>query len=154
MPLRCATILWLCFLVDTTWGSDLQPFPVVVDGKERHVIHLPRAADESRFMVELVPGKTELVDCNLRSYRASIQRRILDGWGYSYYVLGELEPGPSTRKACSPNSASRRFVPVLGEGLMLPYNSRVPLVVYLPPGLQLKYRVWRGDKILSDARAE
>ncbi|AMX01234.1 ecotin family protein [Microbulbifer thermotolerans] len=154
MSLRRAAILCLSCFTGTAGASDLDAFPATVDGKVRLVIRLPRAADESRFMVELVPGKSEVVDCNLRSYRAAIRRETLEGLGYPYYVLAEPEPGPAGHKTCPAGSRSRRFVPVRGEGLMLPYNSHLPLVVYLPPGLQLKYRVWRGDKILSSARAE
>lgn len=154
MSLRCALVLVLYCLAGTGWASDLEAFPATVDGKVRQVIRLPKVVDESRFMVELVPGKTEMVDCNLRGYRARISRETLDGWGYPYYVLGHPEPAPTTLKACPPGSESRRFVRVRGEGLMLPYNSRLPLVVYLPADLQLKYRVWRADKILSDARTE
>ncbi len=154
MPLRRALILPLCCLAATAQASELEVFPSTVDGKVRQLIRLPKVVDESRFMVELVPGKTELVDCNLRSYRAAIRRETLDGWGYPYYVLAEPEPAPTALKACPPGSESRRFVRVRGEGLMLPYNSRLPLVVYLPTDLQLKYRIWRADKTLSDARTE
>lgn len=155
MWLRCALSVFLCSLlyafVAGVGATDLSAFPERIDGKQRRVIELPKVIDESRFMVELVPGKTELVDCNLRSYRAPIKRATLDGWGYRYYVLGELTPGPATLKACPDGSKTRRFVRVRGEGLMLPYNSQRPLVVYVPEGLQLKYRVWRADKTLSEA---
>ncbi|MFC6633952.1 ecotin family protein [Microbulbifer taiwanensis] len=154
MLLRCALSVALYSLVSPAPASELDAFPTTVDGKQRQVIRLPKAVDESRFMVELVPGKTELVDCNLRSYRAPIKRETLDGWGYPYFVLADPEPAATTLKACPSGSESRRFVRVRGEGLMLPYNSRLPLVVYLPADLQLKYRVWRADKTLSDARTE
>lgn len=151
---RCTLFFTLCCLAAGSAAADLKVFPSSVEGQQRQVIHLPRVADESRFMVELVPGKSAVVDCNLHSYRARIRRETVEGWGYPYYVLGRPTPGPTTLKACPQGSKSRRFVRVRGEGLMLPYNSRLPLVVYLPAGLQLKYRVWRADKSLSDARAE
>lgn len=155
MWLRCvlsfALSSLLCAFAAGVGAADLNAFPKRVDGKQRRVIELPRVIDEGRFMVELVPGKTEMVDCNLRSYRAQIKRATLDGWGYSYYVLGEPTPGPATLKACPDGSKTRRFVRVRGEGLMLPYNSSLPLVVYVPEGLDLKYRIWRADKTLSEA---
>lgn len=152
MWLRCALFVFLCLPAAGFAAVGLGVFPLHIDGKQRRVIDLPKVADESRFMVELVPGKTELVDCNLRSYRAPLKRATLDGWGYSYYVLGEPTPGPTTLKSCPDGSKARRFVRVRGEGLMLPYNSRLPLVVYVPQGFQLKYRIWRADKTLSDAK--
>lgn len=154
MPLRCALFAALLLFTTAAACSDLDAFPESLDGKRRQVIHLPRVADESRFMVELVPGKYEMVDCNLRGYRAPLKRGTLSGWGYGYYVLGEPRPAPTTLKACPEGSEARRFVRVRGEGLMVPYNSERPLVVYLPEGFELKYRVWRADKTLSDAHSK
>lgn len=149
---RCAFLLLLGLVSAGDCAAELSAFPTVVDGKTRRVIELPGVADESRFMVELVPGRKELVDCNLRSYRASIERRTVEGRGYTYYVLGDPQPGPATLKACPDNSKSRRFVRVRGQGLMLPYHSRLPLVIYVPEEFQLRYRIWRADKTLSDAK--
>ncbi|WP_020413810.1 ecotin family protein [Microbulbifer sp. VTAC004] len=133
-------------------AEPLDAFPVEVEGKQRHVIQLPKVVDESRFMVELVPGKSEVADCNLQSFSAPLERQLLPGWGYPYYVLSELKATPDTQKVCAPGSESRRFIRVRAEGLILPYRSNLPLVVYMPQGVQLKYRVWRADKNMSDAR--
>ncbi|WP_444920621.1 ecotin family protein [Microbulbifer sp. CnH-101-G] len=135
-------------------AEPLDAFPSEVEGKYRHVIELPKVVDESRFMVELVPGKNALADCNLRSFNAPLQRQVLPGWGYPYYVLADLKPAQGTSKVCGPDSESRRFIRVRGKGLILPYTSSQPLVVYLPEGVQLKYRVWRADKNLSDAQSK
>lgn len=135
-------------------AEPLDAFPTEVDGNQRHVIQLPKVKDESRFMIELVPGRREVADCNLRSFTAPLHREVLAGWGYPYYVLSDLKPTPGTRKICAPGSDSRRFIRVRGDSLILPYSSRLPLVVYLPEGVLLKYRVWRADKNLSDARTQ
>ncbi|USD21622.1 ecotin family protein [Microbulbifer variabilis] len=146
--------LILCCVVPLQAAEPLDAFPAEVEGKRRHVIELPKVVDESRFMVELVPGKNALADCNLRSYSAPLQRQVLPGWGYPYYVLAELKPSKGTSKVCGSDSESRRFIRVRGNGLILPYSSSQPLVVYLPEGVQLKYRVWRADKNLSDAHSK
>ncbi len=151
MSLRHLLFLFLACVAVSAGAVDMSVYPTTVDGRERHVIALPKVVDESRFMVELVPGKTELADCNLRSYRAALERRTLAGWGYPFYVLAEPEPGPKTNKACPEGSQTRRFVRVRGDGLLVPYNSHLPLVVYLPRDVQLKYRIWRADKTLSEA---
>ncbi|WP_299584932.1 ecotin family protein [uncultured Microbulbifer sp.] len=146
--------LFLCCVAPLQAAEPLDAFPAEVDGKRRHVIELPKVVDESRFMVELVPGKSSVADCNLRSFRAPLQRQVLPGWGYPYFVLADLKPTQGPRKVCAPGSESRRFIRVRGDGLILPYTSSQPLVVYLPEDVQLKYRVWRADKNLSDARSE
>jgi hypothetical protein len=38
-----------------------------------------------------------------------------------------------------------RFVTLGGEAQLLRYNSRVPLVVYLPADVELRHRLWRAD---------
>ena len=154
MRLSIALTALMVGLVTQTLAADLGVFPTTIDGKRRHVIELPKVVDQNRFMVELVPGRIELADCNQRIYRARIERATLDGWGYSYFVLADPQPAASTLKACPDNSKSRRFVRVRGDGLMLPYNSALPLVVFLPDGFQLKYRIWRADKNYSDARMQ
>lgn len=146
--------LALCSAASVQAAEPLDAFPAEVNGKQRHVIQLPKVIDESRFMVELVPGKNEIADCNLRSFSAPLQSEVLSGWGYPYYVLSDLKATPGTQKVCTPGSESRRFISVRGDGLILPYTSSQPLVVYLPVGVQLKYRVWRADKNLSDAQAQ
>ena len=63
--------------------------------------------------------------------------------GYDYYVLRDLTPGPSTLMACPRGAAQRRFVGVADETLIR-YNSRLPLVVYTPRDVELRYRVWQA----------
>ncbi|MDP5210829.1 ecotin family protein [Microbulbifer sp. 2205BS26-8] len=147
-------VLILLYMTTVQAADPLDAFPAEVEGKQRHVIQLPKVKDESRFMIELVPGRREMADCNLRSFTAPLRREVLAGWGYPYYVLSDLKPASGARKICAPSTTSRRFIRVRGDGLILPYSSRLPLVVYLPEGVLLKYRVWRADKNLSDARTQ
>jgi ecotin len=37
-----------------------------------------------------------------------------------------------------------RFVTVRGEPNLLRYNSRLPIVVYVPNGVEVRYRLWRA----------
>ena len=32
-----------------------------------------------------------------------------------------------------------------GEPELMRYNSRLPLVIYVPQGVEVRYRIWRGD---------
>ena len=38
-----------------------------------------------------------------------------------------------------------RFITLGGEPRLLRYNSRLPLVVYVPDGVEVRYRFWRAD---------
>jgi len=153
MSLRAALLPLLLALWSAAAGAAPPgTYPAALDGATRHVIHLPKVADPGRYRVELVPGRSELADCSLRGYSAALERRNLPG-GAPYYVLGALQPLPAAG-SCADPTRKRRFVRVRGDNLLLPYDSRQPLVVYLPAQMQLKYRIWRADKSLSDASAQ
>jgi ecotin len=40
-----------------------------------------------------------------------------------------------------------RFITLGGEPQLLRYNSRLPLVVYAPDGVEVRYRLWRGGEM-------
>lgn len=46
---------------------------------------------------------------------------------------------------CPPGSERTAFVRSSDETLVR-YNSRLPLVVYTPEDVELRYRVWRGGE--------
>lgn len=124
-------------------GDDtLAPFPAAKEGFARHVIELPEQSDENAYQVELIAGKTLQVDCNRQSLGGQWQTQTLEGWGYNYYELGAIGPGISTRMACPPDSAHEAFVSVGGEPLLVRYNSKLPLVIYAPSEVQVRYRIW------------
>jgi ecotin len=45
--------------------------------------------------------------------------------------------------AVDPNAPKvARFIALGGDPYLIPYNSRLPIVVYLPAGVEVKYRIW------------
>lgn len=139
------TALFLGLSLSACAASDdaLAPYPAAQDGYTRHVIELPEQADESTYKVELIAGKTQQVDCNRHSLGGGEwQSRTLEGWGYSYYELGAIGPGISTRMACPPNSSHEAFVTLGGEPMLVRYNAKLPLVIYAPSEVEVRYRLW------------
>lgn len=128
--------------VPETPTVSLDAFPAPDSGYERHVIHLPIGNYEDNLKIELLPGKLQEVDCNPHHYTASLQEKTLEGWGYNYYELSDLAGPVSTKMACPDNTEMLKFVPVFGQGSLLQYNSNLPVVVYLPTGLELRWRTW------------
>ncbi len=134
--------------------GDLEAFPAAEDGMQRHVIRLPALEDEDAARVELIAGRDLEVDCNQHWYSASLSEQNISGWGYSYYVIEQMGGPASTLKACPGEPRERRFVSArLGESL-LRYNSRLPLVVYIPEGFELRYRVWSASDEIRAASSE
>ena len=136
--LACALPLAAC----AATPEALKPYPAAAAGYQRHVIELPAQANEAGHKVELIAGKTLEVDCNQQRLGGQWQEKTVEGWGYNYYELGQVGPAMSTLMACPDNSRKQAFVPVGGEPLLVRYNSKLPLVIYAPADVQVRYRIW------------
>ena len=55
---------------------------------------------------------------------------------------------------CPDGSRQQAFVAVGGEPLLVRYNSRLPLVVYTPADVQVRYRIWSAAPDSSPAKAQ
>jgi ecotin len=42
-----------------------------------------------------------------------------------------------------------RFVTLGGEPFLIRYNSRLPVVVYVPEGVEVRYRIWSAGPALE-----
>lgn len=125
-----------------TANTNVEAFPEAKEGYQKHIIHLPIGSYENNLKVELLPGKVQEVDCNTQQYNGKFEEKILEGWGYTYYELSDVAGPVSTLMACPEDKKSLQFVPVHSNGSLLQYNSRLPVVVYLPTGFELRWRTW------------
>lgn len=130
------------------------PYPEAESGFVRHVIQLPTQADETAFQLEVLAGKELDVDCNRKRLGGELKQHTPDGGGYSYYRLDKVS-GPSiTMKACPNNMTRRALVPVIGKGFLLRYNSKLPVVIYTPKDVEVRYRLWSASAEVNKARVE
>ena len=121
-------------------------YPGPPAGMERKVVLLPhveRGADND-LQVELVVGRVIETDgINHYGFGGAIHERNIDGWGFSYYeVEGDLKQAASTLIG-GPTNPAPRFV--AGPRTLVRYNSRLPLVVMVPTGCELHWRLWKAD---------
>lgn len=131
--------------------NSVADYPAAQEGQSRHVIWLAQQQNEDLLKVEIVPGKQMLTDCNTRSLMGSFTAQDLAGWGYTYYQLDNVEGPISTLMACPDDSKIEAFVPVYGDNFTLRYNSKLPIVVYAPNDVEVRYRIWTGSKALKPA---
>mgnify|MGYP002064206180 FL=1 len=118
------------------------------------VFSVPEATNESERKVEIMIGKTMMVDCNRTWFGGDLERRIAQGWGYSYFVLTKVQGPASTMMACPPEEDKiEAFVKVRGQGYLQPYNSKLPVVTYVPEGFSVHYRVWAAGEDIGNAEA-
>ena len=134
--------------------EDVAPFPKPDSGFTRQVIHLTPQTREDDFQVEILAGKTLAVDCNRQRLGGILEEKNLEGWGYPFYRLDKVIGPMSTLMACPDGNSTQAFVPVVGDGFMLRYNSKLPIVLYVPKDIEVRYRVWSASSKVDKAVAE
>ena len=125
-------------------GDNMTAFPPAKKGMVRYVLQLPKQDDESAFKVELIAGKTVLVDeKNRYFFGGKIEEETIKGWGFPCYNVSKLGPMAGTLMAIDPNAPKvSRFITLGGQPYLIRYNSRLSIVVYAPEGVEVRYRIW------------
>lgn len=134
---------------DPAASQELKAFPAALAGYQRHVIELPALADESGHRLELIGTKAVTVDCNTRGMDGRFEARDVQGWGYTYWVLHSRGQVMTTMMACPPGSAHPGVAQT--QGTLVRYNSKLPVVVFVPEGMGLGYRVWSAGALQAAA---
>ena len=134
--------------------EDVAPFPKAESGFTRQVIHLAPQAQEDSFQVEILAGKTLAVDCNRQRLGGILEEKNLEGWGYPFYRLEKVIGPMSTQMACPDGKSKKDFVPVVGDGFLLRYNSKLPIVLYVPKDVEVRYRIWSASSKVEKAVQE
>lgn len=134
---------------------DMRPYPEPADGMQRLVFRVPALPDEADRKVEILAGRTIEVDCNRARFMGSLERHVAEGWGYPYYVVPAIVGPASTLMACPEGQAKRaEFVSAGGDDFFVRYNSKLPVVVYVPAGFEVRYRIWAPQGETGRAEAE
>jgi len=142
------TVLSFFFAMISVQAADnMKAFPPAEKGMVRYVLQLPKLDDESAFRVELIVGKTVLVDeVNRYFFGGKIEVETIKGWGFLRYIVSKLGPMAGTRIAVHPDTPKvNRFITLGGEPYLIRYNSRMPIVVYVPEGVEVRYRIWNAS---------
>ena len=142
-----------CFAPAHAADDYLRAFPAAEPGQTRFVIRMPKEKDETALKVELQVGKTVRTDARNRYFFGGrLEAVAVEGWGFTRYVLRDLGPMAGTLMAVEPDAPQvDRFVALGGEPKLVRYNSRLPLVVYVPEGVEVRFRVWRAAPGFSPA---
>jgi ecotin len=129
--------------------DQLKAFPAAEEGQKRHVIVLPEKSrdEETAFQVELIPGKVMMTDgVNQARHASRIESRPLEGWGYTFYEVTGEDLVMNTLIAVPPGAEKVESF-VAGGSLMIDYNSRLPIVIYAPVGVEIRYRIWEAGEM-------
>lgn len=126
--------------------DNLKAYPAPEAGMKRCVMLLEPKQVEADYRVELQVGKAVDVDnVNRYFFGGALEEVNVEGWGFPKYVVKELGPMAGTRIAPDPNAPkAKRFVSLGGEPQLLRYNSRLPVVLYVPADAEVRLRVWKA----------
>lgn len=120
----------------------LKSFPKKMENYDRYVIYLPKLDNEEELRLEVIAGVTKEVDCNTHWLMGDFDDQEVEGMGYEYLVFESDGNVASTRMACPDGKLTEKFI--AAEGNFGRYNSQLPLVVFVPSGLEVKYKVWKA----------
>ena len=136
---------------------DLTGYPPPAPGLKRWVIQpsglLPKSSDPIistkpiDWRIQLIVGQTVRRDCNIKR---------LAGPGMSMRMLPESSgkalfevKGPvsvlSTKMLCHDQPTRTSFLSLGKQPYLVPYNASWPIVVDLPPDLELRWRRWKAE---------
>jgi len=148
-----AAIFFIFTLFSVYAGDNMKAFPPPNKGQIRYVIQLAEQDDESNYQVELIVGQTvEIDEINQYFFGGLIKKESIAGWGFPRYLVSELGPMAGTLMAVDPNAPKvARFIRLGGSPSLIRYNSRLPVVVYVPEGVEVRYRIWHAEPELKKA---
>lgn len=133
---------------ETEVTKALKAYPESLEGYERYVLLLPEIKDSQKELkVEIIPGVEMEVDCNKYGLSGEFVEKNIEGWGYSYLIFESDGSVRSTLMACPDDT--RRIEVVTGATHLMNYNSRLPVVVFIPKkdNLSVQYRVWQAGEL-------
>ena len=149
MKLVCSltALLFFSAMVSARAEDNIKAFPPAGEGMVRHVLQLLKQDDESAYKVELIVGRTIQVDeGNRYFFSGRIAEETIKGWGFPCYKVSALGQMAGTLMAIDPNAPKvNRFITLGGEPYLIRYNSRLPVVVYVPEGVEVRYRLWSAE---------
>ncbi|WP_124641476.1 MULTISPECIES: serine protease inhibitor ecotin [Amniculibacterium] len=131
--------------------SEIKMFPKAKPGYKQVYIKVPAMKNENDYKVEVFAGKTMLVDCNNHRMMGDIDDKNLDGWGYTYYEVESNGQSTSTMMGCPDQTKTKKFIYMQPE--LLRYNSKLPIVIYAPKDMEVKYRIWKADSKFQNSKS-
>jgi len=125
---------------DAMKKQDISMFPEATEGFDRYVIELAPQENEADFKVAIYAGKLAEVDCNTHTLSGNFEEEQVKGWGYRFYNFTSNGMIRSTSMACRDKTKTTTLVNSISE--LVRYNSKLPIIVYVPEGMEVHYKIW------------
>ncbi len=122
-------------------NPNVSMFPKPEIGYKQVVIGLSEKQQEENYKIELFAGRMVGTDeCNRYFLSGEIKEENLEGWGYTYYTFSTNGSIGSTMMACPDAKREEKFV--TAPGMTIRYNSKLPVVIYVPNDYEIRYKIW------------
>jgi ecotin len=119
----------------------------------KNVINIQPMANESLYRIEFYAVKsTEVDDCNKHYLLGDFEVKNVEGYGYPYYIFNSNQQIISTKMGCGNDVKKIKNVPS-GKTETIRYLSLLPIVIYTPQMIDVKYKIWKQDPKELDARS-
>ncbi len=128
---------------------DIKMFPQAKEGYEQVYIQVPKEKNETNFRVEIFVGKEAMLDCNSHFLMGEMEEKNLNGWGYQYYEVKSKGDIGGTMMACPDMPLKKKFVHLQPQ--LLRYNSKLPIVIYIPKCFIVKYKIFKAQEKMMEA---
>lgn len=123
---------------------DPKIFPEAKQGFKKMVIEVPYSDLDADKKIEFYIGKWMDVDgCNTFSLMGTYEQKELQGWGYNYWEFNTKGDVRSTMMAC-PDLPKRNLF-VSAEGQFVDYNGRMPIIIYVPDGYDVQFKIFKAE---------
>lgn len=121
---------------------DSKIFPEPKEGYKQVIIDLQSKKNEDVLKLEIIVGKNAKVDkCNQFFLAGDLKSQDLKGYGYTYYNFISDGTIAGTKKGCMDNELIEKFI--TGQPKIIDYNSKIPVVIYVPNDMEVQYRFWK-----------
>ena len=137
---------------------NLTGYPEPAPGLQRWVIQpsglLPKSADPLisahplDWRIQLIVGQVVTLDCNTKRLSGSgmTMRMLPKASGKALFEVKGPVAVISTKMVCPDDQPTRTSFLSLGkQPYLVPYNASWPIVVDLPVGTELRWRVWKAE---------
>ncbi|MBH1960139.1 MAG: ecotin family protein [Flavobacteriia bacterium] len=152
---KCTFILSTILLSGAVYGQtvakvDTGVFPKAEKNQKKVVIEVPHSSEDNNKKIEIFVGKNMETDkCNRYSLTGIFTSKDLKGWGYNYLVFNSNGNAVSTMMGCAEKGTRNQFVHA--AGYLMDYNGRIPVVLYVPEGFDVKYKIYKADTDFYEA---
>jgi len=131
-------------MAQQTPSASVSMFPAAQAGMQQIIIDVPHGANDQQKKIEFYVGKMMEVDaCNNFFLSGTLEEKDLQGWGYSYYEFQTDGQVAGTLMGCMNPEKVTKFIAARSE--MARYNGRLPIVIYIPEGYEVRYKIWKAE---------